>query len=410
MGEGGEQRERERRLIATISGKRTSAGLPSVLEALEKAKAVLVDIRQFIVQDEFTLTLVIELSDEEGQRETDIVKELLLCAHAMKLFVEFDVVQNRVVSEPGQVFVITMISPVGPASSAFLVDICQVIAKYNGNIETITSLSRGSNGFISYEFSVRLAEKDLFRQLEKMREGLLLLGKRARGDIAIQRAGLLQRAKRMVVFDLSYTLISSDANDILFKSAGVEESEEMPREHDISDYAEQLEQRVSRLKGLQVSQVLEKALSELTYTPGAFEVVRTLKKLGYKTAVISRGPRLIADAVKTTLGLDFAYGNEFLVEGDKFSGELRTPAVDARRKRDLLDMLLMHEKITTEQVIAVGDGPVSSKMLSHAGLAVAFDQPEAVDGLVYGRIHSRSLTSVLYLLGISQDDIQSMSS
>uniref|UniRef100_A0A7S2ZTV7 ACT domain-containing protein n=1 Tax=Rhodosorus marinus TaxID=101924 RepID=A0A7S2ZTV7_9RHOD len=103
MGEYGEQGERERRLIATISGKRTSAGLPSVLEALEKAKAALVDIRQFIVQDEFTLTLVIELSDEEGQRETDIVKELLLCAHAMKLFVEFDVVQNRVVSEPGQV-------------------------------------------------------------------------------------------------------------------------------------------------------------------------------------------------------------------------------------------------------------------------------------------------------------------
>uniref|UniRef100_A0A7S2ZSY7 phosphoserine phosphatase n=1 Tax=Rhodosorus marinus TaxID=101924 RepID=A0A7S2ZSY7_9RHOD len=376
MGEYGEQGERERRLIATISGKRTSAGLPSVLEALEKAKAALVDIRQFIVQDEFTLTLVIELSDEEGQRETDIVKELLLCAHAMKLFVEFDVVQNRVVSEPGQVFVITMISPVGTASSAFLVDICQVIATYNGNIETITSLSRGSNGFISYEFSVRLPEEDLFRQLEKMREGLLLLGKRARGDIAIQRSGLLQRAKRMVVFDLSYTLISSDANDILFKSAGVEESEEMPKraKPDISDYAEQLEQRVSRLKGLQVSQVLAKALSELSYTPGAIEVVRTLKRLGYKTAVISRGPRLIADAVKTTLGLDFAYGNEFLVEGEKFTGELRTPAVDARRKRDLLDMLLMHEKITTEQVIAVGDGPVSSKMLSHAGLAVAFDQ------------------------------------
>mmetsp|Transcript_8833 Transcript_8833/g.26556 ORF Transcript_8833/g.26556 Transcript_8833/m.26556 type:complete len:415 (-) Transcript_8833:65-1309(-) len=402
--------EKEKRLIATISGKRSADSLPAVCEALERSGAILADFRQFVVQDEFTLTVEIVLTGAEGPRETDIVKELLLCGHERKLYVEFDVVKKRSAQEAGQVFVITMITPVGGSPTAFLADICQVVASHNGNIETINSLSRGGDGFVSFEFFVRLSEDNIFKQLQRMREGLLLLGKKARGDIAVQKAGLVHRAKRLVVFDLSYTLITSDANDLLFSAAGIEEPAELTQqsENGSLDYAQYLQRRVSQLKGLRASEVVNKAITNIHYTKGAIEVVRALKKLGYKTAVISRGPRIIAEAVKNKLGLDFVYGNEILVQGDMFAGTLRTPTVDANRKADLLQMLIMHESITIDQVIAVGDGPVSSKMLSHAGLSVAFDQPEAVDGPVYGRINSRSLTSVLYLLGITQEDIKSM--
>jgi phosphoserine phosphatase len=87
---------------------------------------------------------------------------------------------------------------------------------------------------------------------------------------------------------------------------------------------------------------------------------------------------------------------------------VQEPIVDADRKADLVHMLAMQEGVEVEQVVAVGDGPVSSKMLAAAGMSIAFDQPGSVENVQTGRISSKSLAGVFYLLGVTGRDFREL--
>lgn len=172
---------------------------------------------------------------------------------------------------------------------------------------------------------------------------------------------------------------------------------------------EWLRARVKMLAGLHTAAVYPAAIAAMKYTAGASELCKGLKRLGCRLAVVSSGCKFISDAAKDALGLDYAYGNEFEVDTDgKFTGEVLQPIIDMERKAELVQMLAMQERVDLEQIVAVGDGPVSAKMLESAGMSIAFDQPGATDDVQSGIISSRSLASVLYLLGVTGSDFKTV--
>jgi phosphoserine phosphatase len=171
------------------------------------------------------------------------------------------------------------------------------------------------------------------------------------------------------------------------------------------DYDESLRQRVGLLKGLDVA-VLDKIAADLPLTDGAETLVRVLKRLGYRIAVISGGFSRAADALKRRLDLNYAYSNNLEVQNGKLTGRVVGPIVNAQRKAELLDTIAQAEGILLDQVIAVGDGANDALMLDRAGLGIAFHAKPKLRAAADTSISSSGLDAILYLLGISARELQ----
>jgi phosphoserine phosphatase len=204
------------------------------------------------------------------------------------------------------------------------------------------------------------------------------------------------------------TLIRIEVIDELARAAGVGAEVARITEramHGEMDYDESLRQRVGLLAGLDVA-VLDKLAANLPLTDGAETLVRVLKRLGYKIAVISGGFSRAAEALKRRLGVDYAYSNNLEVQGGKLTGRVVGPIVNGMRKAELLETIAQAEGVLLDQVIAVGDGANDALMLERAGLGIAFHAKPKLREAADTDISAAGLDAILYLLGFSARELQ----
>jgi phosphoserine phosphatase len=204
------------------------------------------------------------------------------------------------------------------------------------------------------------------------------------------------------------TLIRIEVIDELARAAGVGPEVSRITERAMQgemDYDESLRQRVALLTGLDVA-VLDRIAADLPLTDGAETLVRVLKRLGYKIAVISGGFSRAAEALKRRLGVDYAYSNNLEVVGGKLTGRVIGPVVNAQRKAELLETIAQAEGVLLDQVIAVGDGANDALMLDRAGLGIAFHAKAKLREAADTSISAAGLDAILYLLGISARELQ----
>jgi phosphoserine phosphatase len=200
------------------------------------------------------------------------------------------------------------------------------------------------------------------------------------------------------------TLIQIEVIDELARIAGVGDEVARITEQAMNgeiDFNEALRQRVALLKGLS-AQALEQVYQNIPFTPGARTLVRILKRLGYKTAVISGGFNFFTNRLKEDLGLDYAFANGLQIADGQVTGRLDGPVVDGARKAELLEEIACREGIALDQVIAIGDGANDLPMLGRAGLGIAFNAKARVREQADTHINQQSLDSILYLLGLSE--------
>jgi phosphoserine phosphatase len=165
------------------------------------------------------------------------------------------------------------------------------------------------------------------------------------------------------------------------------------------DFESSLRRRLALLKGLPETAIGDIA-GRLPITAGAERLLRTLKALGYKTAIISGGFRCFAMRLQKELGFDFVYANELAVKEGVITGEAVGEIITARRKAEALQEIAAAEGLSMEQTIAVGDGANDLPMLSVAGLGVAFHAKPLVRQRAQHSISRMGLDALLYLLGL----------
>ena len=411
-------------IIITLSGKQSPGALTDVMKVLGTDPTTkLVDFGQLVVRDRFTATAMISTPATQ-----DAVKDILFRAHASNISVHFDV--SSAVSKSSSSsnrksksiithssssslssfaygnhneYVLTIFSP-DTIDSSFLSRALQILSDFSANILNIDRLTEQIDPFMCLE--IRLLVDDP----QNLRQQLFNLGHQYTNcDLALQRANITRKAKRMAVFDLSWTLVEADTIDILLSAAKKQVDIKIREKWERKEISrvEWLKERIILLKGLSADDINKKASEQLQYTNGAIELCKGLKRLGFKLAIVSSGSKDISDDAKEYLGLDYAFGNVIEIDSaGKFTGTVRDPIIDAERKAELVQMLAMQERIDIEQIIAIGDGPVSSEMLSSAGMSIAFDQQDATNDVRSGRISSKSLASVLFLLGIGGNDFR----
>jgi len=241
----------------------------------------------------------------------------------------------------------------------------------------------------------------------ELRDRLLAVSKSHDVDIAFQRDGMERWSRRLIVFDMDSTLIQQEVIDELAKMAGVEATVSEITERAMRgelDFHQSLRERVALLKGHNAEKLFNAVKANLVYTPGAHELCATLKRLGYKMAVISGGFLPVAREVQRSLGLDYAFANTLQVDTSTglLTGLTVGPVVTPQRKKALLSMIAEVEGCDLRQTVAVGDGSNDIPMLKAAGLGIAFCAKPKVQAAAEFRVNNKDLSTVLFLLGLSE--------
>ena len=220
-------------------------------------------------------------------------------------------------------------------------------------------------------------------------------------DIAFQEDNIYRRNRRLVVFDMDSTLITSEVIDELALEAGAGEEVAAITKQAMRgeiDFTVSLQRRVNKLKGLNES-VLQKVAKRLQLTEGAESLFFNLHNLGFKTAIISGGFTYFGHYLQNKLNIDYVYANTLEIADGKLTGNVLGEIVDGRRKAKLLEHIARKEKISLEQTIAVGDGANDLPMLGKAGLGIAFRAKPIVKESAGQAISTLGLDAILYLMG-----------
>jgi phosphoserine phosphatase len=171
------------------------------------------------------------------------------------------------------------------------------------------------------------------------------------------------------------------------------------------DFADSLRERVALLAGLDAS-CLDQVYDDLVLAPGARTTVRTLKRLGYRFAIVSGGFSQITDRLAEDLGIDFAAANELEIVDGKLTGRVVGEIVDRAGKARALRRFAAEAGVPEAATIAIGDGANDLDMLSAAGLGIAFNAKPLVQQAAHTAVNVPYLDTVMYLLGISREEIE----
>ncbi len=226
-------------------------------------------------------------------------------------------------------------------------------------------------------------------------------------DVAVQRGGLHRRALRLIVMDVDSTLIQDEVIDLLAARAGC--AEEVAKVTAAAmrgelDFTASLRERVSLLAGLQ-ARILDDVRAELRLTAGARTLIGTLGGLGYKSGIVSGGFVQVIGPLAAELGIDYVAANELEITGGKLTGRLCGPVIDRAAKAEALRRFAAAAGVPLSQTVAVGDGANDLDMIAAAGLGVAFNAKPMVRDAADTSVSVPYLDAILYLLGISSDDV-----
>lgn len=226
-------------------------------------------------------------------------------------------------------------------------------------------------------------------------------------DVAVQRGGLHRRALRLIVMDVDSTLIRDEVIDLLAARAGC--AEEVAKVTAAAmrgelDFAASLRERVGLLAGLP-AEVLDSVRGELRLTAGAETLIRTLRGLGYKSGIVSGGFTEVIGPLAAGLGIDYVAANSLEIAAGKLTGRLSGPVIDRAGKADALRRFAADAGVPLSQTVAVGDGANDLDMIAAAGLGVAFNARPVVRDAADTSVSVPYLDAILYLLGISSEDV-----
>ena len=381
-------------LLITVTG-RDRPGLTSALcAALDTVGARVLDMEQVTLRDRLVLGILVSLGDDEAATCQVISAE----AERLGVTVDFEHVGGRrTLHEPTRLYVTVLGQPLRARA---LASVTGRIADCGANIERIVRLSRYP--IMSFELLVSGGDA------ERIRAAVSVAAAENHVDVAVQRAGLYRRAKRLIVMDVDSTLVQGEVIELLAAHAGCAD-----RVADITaramagelDFEQSLRERVALLQGLPVSAV-DHVREHLVLTPGARTLVRTLKRLGFAVAIVSGGFTQVTDDLKDALHLDYAAANTLEVVDGVLTGRLVGDIVDRAGKVEALERFAADAQVPISQTVAVGDGANDIDMLTRAGLGIAFNAKPIVRQAADTAVTVPYLDAILFLLGITREEIE----
>ena len=395
-----------------ISGDDKPGLTTALTDILANYDAYILDIGQANIHKSLTLGILFRTTKDKSGF---IMKDLLFKASELGVHIRFTPVDedayNAWVSRQGKNrFIITLLGR--SVTARHIADVTAVVFKHGLNIDAIRRLTGRpaldedtAAARSCIEISVRgVLDKN---QKAELQNDLMSLPEDGI-DISFQSDDIYRRSRRLICFDMDSTLVHTECIDELAERAGVGDQVKAITESAMRgeiDFIESFTRRVGLLKGLDAS-VMDDIARNLPYNEGLERMMKILKMVGYKTAILSGGFTYFAKYLQQRFGFDYVYANELEVEDGKLTGRFLGDVVDGRRKAELLKLLCQVEGINLAQAVAVGDGANDLPMLSLAGLGIAYHAKPKVRANAQQNITSIGLDGILYFLGLKDSQIE----
>ncbi len=385
-------------ILVNVSGPDCPGITSRLMKIISLYSVDVLDMGQAVTHGLLSLSFVLGLNSDEKNANGNVLKDLLFEANLMGLTLSYKVVEQTINTPEmeGEKFIVTCVSPM-IITASFIADLSSILAHYKINIERIDKVS--PREFSSMEITTSIP---INLDMKELKEDLMKVSTNHRIDVAFLKDNVFRRNKRLIVFDMDSTLIQTEVIDELADLCGVGDEVKKITHQAMNgeiDFDASLRKRVSKLKGLDTTRMHE-VLEKLPLTPGVEEFLKTIKTLGYKVALISGGFSFFADALKSKLGLDYAFANELEIIDGKLTGNVTGTIVNANQKAILVKLIAQQENISLEQVVAIGDGANDLPMLATAGLGIAFHAKDIVKKEAQQHLSHGPMTSILYFLGI----------
>ncbi|MGA1501696.1 MAG: phosphoserine phosphatase SerB [Candidatus Nanopelagicales bacterium] len=383
-------------LLAILSGRDRPGVTASVFDSRRHPRCEGLDIQQIVVRGRRVLAVLLGLT-------SDAVSDTRAALHAeaARLGMEIETVPGASVTrkdpERRRIHVTMMAQQLAPAAVA---ELARRMAGRGWNIDRIRRIASYPVTAVIFEGSgADIA--DLRRELSEVAATLGV-------DVAVQHAGLDRRGQRLVVMDVDSTLIQDEVIDLLAAENGVLEEVSAITESAMRgeiDFAESLTRRVALLSGLSVD-ALAVTAQRIRLTPGARTLCRTLRRLGFRVCLVSGGFAEVIAPLAEQLEVDGLCANTLEVVDGRLTGRVLGDIVDRSGKRKALERFASEFSIPLSRTIAIGDGANDLDMLDAAGLGIAFNAKPVVRAAADTSLNAPYLDSVLFLLGITREEIE----
>ena len=391
-------------ILLTINGADRPGVTAGLTEILARHNALILDIGQADIHNNLSLGILFQTNEANSG---DILKELLFKSYELDVNIRFTPITEEqyekwVRLQGKNRYIITIVAR--KLSARQIAAVTRIVADQGMNIDDIKRLTgripldeNARTPKASVEFSVRGNPKDR----EQMQRYFMQLSSDLEVDISFQEESMFRRMRRLICFDMDSTLIETEVIDELAERAGVGEQVRAITEAAMRgeiDFSESFRQRCSLLKGLDVS-VMQEIAENLPITEGVDRLMRILKKVGFKIAILSGGFSYFGNYLKQKYNIDYVYANDLEVIDGKLTGRHVGDIVDGKRKAELLRLIAQVENVDLRQTVAVGDGANDLPMISIAGLGIAFHAKPKVKANAKQSISTIGLDGILYFLG-----------
>lgn len=391
-------------ILININGADRPGVTAALTEILAKNNAVILDIGQADIHNHLSLGILFQSTEGNSG---DILKELLFKSYELDVNIRFNPITEQEYSkwvgmQGKNRYIITILSRKLAAKQ--IAGVSRIVAEQDMNIDDIKRLTgripldeNARTPKASVEFSVRGTPKNK----ECMKAEFMKLSTELEMDISFQEDSMYRRMRRLICFDMDSTLIETEVIDELAIRAGVGDQVKAITEAAMRgeiDFCESFRQRCALLKGLDVS-VMQEIAENLPITEGVDRLMRILKKVGFKIAILSGGFTYFGNFLKQKYNIDYVYANELEIENGKLTGNYVGDIVDGKRKAELLRLIAQVENVDIRQTVAVGDGANDLPMISIAGLGIAFHAKPKVKATAKQSISTIGLDGILYFLG-----------
>ena len=349
------------------------------------------DIEQLVVQGRLVLSVAVET---DGLPD---IEEL-----AARLGLELDIAKEcpDVVNRKAATALCVLMAP--ELRAADVGRIAGEIASREGNIERIVRIA---------EYPVTAIEVTVSGVSDAaLKQALAPISREIGVDVAVQSAATIRQGARLVVMDVDSTLIQDEVIDLLARQAGCEAAVAAVTERAMAgelDFADSLRERVAALRGTPQS-ALQQVSDSIRLTPGARTLCRTLISLGYRLALVSGGFEEIVGPLAQQMGVHRYRANCLEVADELLTGRVLAPIVDRAGKAAALREFAEEFGFDVTRTVAIGDGANDLDMLAAAGLGVAFNAKPAVAAAADASVTAPYLDSVLYLLGITREQVEAL--
>lgn len=383
--------------IVSAIGKDLTGLVSLITSVLYELNCNIIDVQQSVTHGYFSIFIIVD-TEKIKTNINNLAKKVLEVGNQTNLKIIFEKFQEGRRKPDKKIMSVFLI---GKDRPGIVAETATTLGYYAINIENIRMLARGE--LFIMEMLVDVSDTSL--NIDVVQNKLKDLLNKIDIGVLFQTDKNYRKSKKLIIFDISTSLIEKDILNELWQNVKIKEC--LKQCKNLNNEKREIKSRAQMLNGIDID-ILNQIIDKLIITADGEEIIRDIKDLDYKIALISTGYKIFTDKIKDLLTLDYTFSN--IITRDKtgkyLTGEIEEPIIDKNKKSDIINFIFQSEGITKDDIVTIGDRPGNNIVLRSLGLFIKPD-PDFIDFIIKifneKKISDKNLAGILCALGMYEE-------